>query len=356
MMRWGVLVYAIFAVGRSLAADLPPRIVVLQYHHVSESTPASTSISPDRFAEHMRWLVDNEFVVASLPDSLVRLRSGETLPEYHAVITFDDGYRNIYDNAFPVLRELGLPFTIFVNPEPHDADKSAWLSWEQLREMSKAGATIANHTSSHAFLVRRLDGESEAAWLGRIRGEFENADGRISEETGQNHRLLAYPYGESNPTIRELVRELGYTAFGQQSGAVGRDSDFVNLPRFPLSGPYSAMGSFATKMRSLPLSVLSVVPQTESNHEILAHSETHPALILELAAPGNALLNCFASGQGAIPVESEVPGRYRIVAPEPVAVGRSRYNCTMASAWGGRFYWFSYAWIRRGAGEQWVHQ
>lgn len=201
-----------------------------------------------------------------------------------------------------------------------------------------------------------MDEESESQWLTRVRAEIENAELRIADEIGQSHRILAYPYGESTPAIRSLVDELGYTAFGQQSGAVGRDSDFQNLPRFPLAGIYSGMDSFRTKMRSLPLSVLSVVPQTESGSEILSYAEDRPALVIELTEPGAAPLSCFASGQGAIPVESEQPGLYRIAAPEPLGVGRSRYNCTMASAWPGRFYWYSFAWIRRGAGDRWVHQ
>lgn len=356
MFPWAILLVVALFGGQLPAAELPPRIVMLQYHHVSESTPASTSISPARFAEHMQWLVDNEFEVASLPESLARLRSGEPLPEYYAVITFDDGYRNIYENAFPVLQRLGLPFTIFVNPEPHDAGRDAWVTWDQLREMGEAGATIANHTDSHAFLVRQLDGEADSEWLQRVRDEIEQAEQRIAAETGQNHRILAYPYGESNPAIRSAVGELGFTAFGQQSGPVGRDSDFLNLPRFPLAGPYSAMDSFRTKMRSLPLAVRSVIAQTESGNEILANAETRPVLVLELAEAGDAGLNCFASGQGTMPVESESPGLYRLAPPESVGVGRSRYNCTMASAWPGRFYWYSYAWVRRGEGERWSHQ
>ena len=65
-----VLLVSLFLAGPALGDELPPRITVLQYHHVSESTPASTSLSPERFAEHLQWLVDNEFVIGSLPEGL----------------------------------------------------------------------------------------------------------------------------------------------------------------------------------------------------------------------------------------------------------------------------------------------
>jgi biofilm PGA synthesis lipoprotein PgaB len=339
------------------AADIPSHLVVLQYHHVSASTPASTSISPERFRQHMQWLADNDFSVVALPEAVRTVRAGESLPDRTVAITFDDGYINNYDEAFPVLRERGWPFTIFVNSDPVDAGRKAWVSWDQIREMADSGANILNHTKTHAFLIRRLDGESEAAWLQRIEEEIEVAEARILEETGQTEKILGYPYGESDLAVRALVDRLGYIAFGQQSGPVGAGSDFTDLPRFPLSGPYSAMDSYQTKMRSLPMPVVAIEPQSRSGDGVLFFDETRPTLEFGIALEGRLPpLNCFASGQGAIPVIGKAVGSYSVTAPEPLPVGRSRYNCTLASGIGGRYYWYSYPWVRRGPENQWVHQ
>lgn len=351
MGRWlGCLLVAFVAPG-GFAAEVPTHVTVLQYHHVSVTTPASTSLSPERFAEHLQWLADNDFAVVALPDALRQFQAGEAMRDRTAVITFDDGYRSIYDAAFPILREFDYPFTIFVNPEPHDAGRPAWVSWDELREMADVGATIANHTQSHAYLIRREGGESDEEWRARIRAEIETAEQRIAAKTGQSHRILAYPYGESNAVVRALVQKLGYTAFGQQSGPVGAGSDETNLPRFPLSGSYAAMETFRTKMRSLPLAVTAARPETRSGDEILMFNETRPALEIELADAGGAPLNCFASGQGAIPVERLAANRVRIRAPEPLGSGRSRYNCTQVSEWPGRYYWYSYTWVLAPPGQ-----
>jgi biofilm PGA synthesis lipoprotein PgaB len=338
------------------AAEPPTHLVVLQYHHVSNSTPSSTSISPEQFALHLDWLEANGFSVASLPDALAKIRAGDELPDKTVAITFDDGYSDNYRAAFPLLRERGWPFTIFVNPEPHDARLQGWASWDQLREMADAGASIANHTVSHLFMIRRQDDETEDAWLERLRGEIMNAENRIAEETGQRHRLLAYPYGESDRQIRGLINELGFSAFGQQSGAVYAGSDFADLPRFPLSGIYSSIEGFKTKMLSLPMAITSGIPITESADNILSYAENQPVLELQLANSSQLVLNCFASGQGAIPVEYAGSGLYSIQAGEPLGIGRSRYNCTHASDWPGRFHWYSYAWIRQDADGQWTHE
>ena len=337
--------------------DIPSHLVVLQYHHVSTDTPASTSISPEQFRQHMRWLADNDFTVVALPEATRSLRAGRPLPDRTVAITFDDGYVNNYHEAFPILRERGWPFTVFVNSDPVDADRKGWVSWDQIREMADSGANILNHTKTHAFLIRRLEGESEATWLERVQQEIEVAEARILTETGQGEKMLAYPYGESNRAIRALVRRLGYIAFGQQSGPVGTDSDFTDLPRFPLSGPYSAMDSYKTKMRSLPMPIVSVSPLSRSGDGDLFFDETQPVLQISIAHEGRLPpLNCFASGQGVIPVSETGPGNFSVKAPKPLPVGRSRYNCTLASGMGGRYFWYSYPWVRRGADNQWRHQ
>ena len=339
------------------AADVPNHLVVLQYHHVSSDTPASTSISPEQFMQHMQWLADNDFTVAALPEAARSIRAGRPLPDRTVAITFDDGYVNNYYAAFPVLRERGWPFTVFVNSDPVDAGRKGWVSWDQIREMADSGANILNHTKTHAFLIRKQAGESESAWLQRIQQEIEVAEARILEETGQNEKILAYPYGESNRAVRALVDRLGYIAFGQHSGPVGAGSDFTDLPRFPLSGPYSAMDSYKTKMRSLPMPIVTVKSLSRSGDGDLFFEETEPVLEIGIAHEGRLPpLNCFASGQGAIPVSESGPGTYSVEAPKPLPVGRSRYNCTQASGIAGRYYWYSFPWVRRGPENQWTHQ
>jgi biofilm PGA synthesis lipoprotein PgaB len=349
-------ILSIYCQSSALADAVPSHLTVLQYHHVSSSTPASTSISPEQFSEHLQWLAENDFTIVPLPQALAQIRAGATLPDKTAAITFDDGYLDNYATAFPLLRQRNWPFTVFINPEPHDAGRSGWASWEQLREMSAAGATLANHTTFHAFLIRAKDTETKADWLDGIKQDIEFAEQRIKEETGQSQKLLAYPYGESNQEIRQLVAEMGFTAFGQQSGTVSSSSDFADLPRFPLSGIYSSLDTFTTKMLSLPMDVRRATPISVSGDNTLAYSENRPVLTLQLATEEYIPLNCFASGQGAIPVEFKGEGLYEIQAPIALSNGRSRYNCTHSSKWSGRFHWYSYAWVRRDSNEKWSNQ
>ena len=88
-----------------------PNAAILLYHHVSSSTPASTSISPEAFKSHMEYL-DAHHTVVSLQDVVSAIQHNTTLPENAVAITFDDGYANILDNAHPILADLGFPLSL----------------------------------------------------------------------------------------------------------------------------------------------------------------------------------------------------------------------------------------------------
>ena len=123
-----------------------PNAAILLYHHVSSSTPASTSISPEAFKSHMEYL-DAHHTVVSLQDVVSAIQHNTTLPENAVAITFDDGYANILDNAHPILAEFGFPYTVFINPDEIGVGTQQ-LTWEQLIAMQNDGVVFANHTLS----------------------------------------------------------------------------------------------------------------------------------------------------------------------------------------------------------------
>lgn len=338
-----------------------PAAVVLQYHHVSDETPPSTSTSPGRFAMHLEYLATQGFAVVPLPELVDALRDGRSPSDRAVAITFDDGYISIYETAFPLLQRRGWPFTVFINSEPHDRGQTGFMSWEQLRELQASGATIANHTVSHPHLIRRAPAQDDQAWRDWVRMEIGAAERRIAGQTGRTVKLLAWPYGEFNQPLLEIAESLGYAAFGQQSGPLAAYSDLGALPRFPFGGPYGDRRDFASKVNSLPLPLaggreairLLTAGRQPLADIVLDGPNPRPVLGLRL---GEAIaptgLSCFASGQGRIPVSVEPPWVYA-QADEPLGTGRSRYNCTAASGKPGRYYWFSQPWVvRPSAGDE----
>lgn len=330
--------------------------VMLQYHFVAEHTPRSTSVTPAEFAQHMAYLAEHDFTVLPLPELLERLRAGETLPPRSVAITFDDAYLSVYEEAFPILEARGWPFTVFVNTAAIDAPGRTFTSWAQLEEMQDSGATIANHSVSHAYLVRgdaAADRESDAAFRARMEAEIGAAEDRIEARLGVRHKLFAYPYGEYDDRVRDWVREHGYIGIGQHSGAIWSGSDFSALPRFPFSGDYAAMDQFVEKVRMAPMRVLE--PETLPPQP-LATKDARPRLEFRVTAGTIRAdqLACYASGQGRIETEVDVapgdgggPGVVQVGtrAASPLPMGRSRYNCTAPQTTGG-WAWFSHPWLR----------
>lgn len=315
--------------------------VVLQYHHIATDTPRITSTTPDEFRAHMAYLREQEFEVWPLPRLINAIRAGEPTPSRVAAITFDDAYDSIHDTAFPILQAFGWPFTVFVATEPVDDDKPGYLNWSELREMAEAGVTIANHTHTHAHLLRRQEGESDRDWITRVERELSTAQSLLEENLGPTPKLFAYPYGEYNPAVLEVIGRLGFVGFGQQSGAVGPDLNFAVLPRFPFGGVYNNIEPFKTKVMTLPM------PIEPAMIDPMIGDDLSPSITLEFTRDDLRLhqLVCYTPGGGTATLERD--GRsVTVINDTPVPVGRSRYNCTMPAG-EGRFYWYSQLWIRK---------
>ncbi len=345
-MRW----LTALAVGAALAAPpapvhAEPHAVVFMYHRFGEGRYPSTNVDLDVFAAHLDYLAGAGYRVAPLAEVLGALEAGAELPDRTVTITVDDAFRSLYENGYPLLKARGLPFTVFVCTDPVDQGRRGYLTWDQMREMAAHGATFANHSASHDHLADRRPGEDEDAWRRRVTADILRAQDRLETELGGAPRWFAYPYGEYDRALADLVAGLGFTAFGQQSGPVGVRSDPRALPRFPMGGPYANPEQFRTKAATLPLPVVSAEPWDPVTRD------RRPSLEVVLApAPGARLdeLAAFASGQGPVPVVWAEPGRrLRVRAPADLPEGRSRYNLTAPDRARQRYYWYSHPWLVR---------
>jgi len=316
--------------------------VITVYHHVATDTPPSTSISPQDFRAHLNYLQENDFNVMSLTDMVEVLREGQEVPDKSLAITFDDGYISIYETAFPMLQEFGMPFTLFVSTEPVNNRQPGYMTWAEIREMSDAGVTIANHMVTHPHMLERAARESREQWLARLEAELLAAEATITEETGQSHRYLAYPYGEYDPAIKALLREQDFTGFAQNSGALGWHSDFLELPRYPLASIYANLETARTKMESLAFNVTQLEPASPVT------TDASPRVTLQFDTNRFDIghLNCFANSQ---PITMTWEDRSAgIVTLEPQMefnTRRWRYICTARANNSSRYFWHSVQWI-----------
>lgn len=232
---------------RFLSPRRSSRIVVLCYHSVHPAR-VRTSARPESFAQHLTWLKEHCTIV---PFSEIVLQAarpdGRDRPL--VAITFDDGYADNYEYAFPVLHRFGVPATFFltagfIERDPltlerfrgfarGEAEGSRALTWSQVREMRRSGMQFGAHTYSHPNLARL---ERSAAEV-----ELKRAKAVMEETLGERITMTAYPFGKPKrhftAETMEIVSEVGYdcaAAITFQSVCASRSRYAV--PRYYVAG------------------------------------------------------------------------------------------------------------------------
>jgi peptidoglycan/xylan/chitin deacetylase (PgdA/CDA1 family) len=202
---------------------------ILTYHSV-DTTGSVISVTPDVFASHVRWLASGRVAVVGLADLLARPGDDDAV-----TITFDDALRNFADEAWPRLRDHGLPATLFV-PTGVVGGTNDWaampgggmpslpvLDWASLARLQGEGVTLGAHSRTHPDL-RALPRQ---ALLEEVDGSLED----IRRETGRRPDAFAYPYGYWNAEASAVVRGLCRLACTTEMRVLRRDEDAHLLPR-----------------------------------------------------------------------------------------------------------------------------
>ena len=206
---------------------------ILMYHSI-DGSGSVISTAPEKFAEQMRVLAGSKAAVMGLADLAGSIREGRPLPSGAAAVTFDDGFRNFYTAAFPVLKDLGIKATVFVvtgrmggdnrwEGQPDAIPTFDLMDWDEVAEVAESGIEIGVHTVSHPDLTR-LPPE-------RLAEEVTGASEEIEKRTGLAPRAFAYPYGGYDAAARELVAAEFDCACSTELGLAGPGSDPWALPR-----------------------------------------------------------------------------------------------------------------------------
>lgn len=256
--------------------------LVLCYHNVVAETDANASdtlglhMPLATFARQMRWLA-RTYQIVPLAELVSRLSNGGSTRGL-AAVTFDDGYCGVFENAWPVLRDLGIPATVFVigdAPEREErfwwdepevlrayspARRQEWLTtlrgdsaaignslasvdspparrqppasrrhatWPTITKAARSGLQLGVHSATHRALPVLDEAE--------LQDELVKSRERISNRTGVTPEFFAYPYGLWNERVRNAVRAAGYlAAFTLEFGPHTRTTDPWALPRMSI--------------------------------------------------------------------------------------------------------------------------
>jgi peptidoglycan/xylan/chitin deacetylase (PgdA/CDA1 family) len=211
------------------------RVPILMYHYLSEP-PANAdryrrdlSVAPGLFEEHLLRLQGEGYTTISLYDLLAHLTQGASLPERAVILTFDDGYRDNYEYAFPLLVKHAMRATFFVVTDFIDEERPEYLTWPMAREMYAAGMSIESHGRNHVS----LRGKAVDYLVWQALGSLET----IEYELGVRPRFVSYPAGEYEQATIDLFRSANYWAgVTTIQGATHSSDNLFELRRVRIRG------------------------------------------------------------------------------------------------------------------------
>jgi peptidoglycan/xylan/chitin deacetylase (PgdA/CDA1 family) len=240
----GLAVHSIARVARP-----GPSLRILYYHSISDD-PIRSTVSPGDFERQIEYLARSPYRVVSLADVVRRLVSGAPVPDSAVAITLDDGFRDNYDRALPVLARFGLTATVFLTVSYIGTDRLPTLTrtnfvprpldWAQVKEMHASGIEFGSHTLTHPML--------SALPLDQVRRELGESKRRIEDELGAPAPLFCYPRGDFSPAVKTVVREQGYVgACTTRPGMNDAGTDVFALRRTYI-GRRDTLPEFARKL------------------------------------------------------------------------------------------------------------
>jgi len=238
-------------------------VTVLIYHRFGEDKYPSTNVSVKRFREQMAYLRENNYRVMPLSSLVDALQKNKEIPARTVVITIDDGYRSVYEHAWPILQEFDYPFTVFLYVKATENNHWNYMTWDQVREMKAAGVDFQNHSFAHHRLVNRPAGMDDEDYLSWIRADLAVSTRIMSEELKERPRFYAVPYGEYNQAVIDTTRSFGYEAILMQDpGSVSQDTDVFSIPREPILGKeWSTLEHFQMVLNRVDLPFDSEFPR-----------------------------------------------------------------------------------------------
>lgn len=210
------------------------QVPVLMYHYIrvnpwpTDTVGFNLSVTPYNFARQMDYLLQHGYHTITLDELGANLLFGTKLPSKPIVLTFDDGYRDFYTAAFPILKERNMKAVNFVITG--FVGLPVYLTWDEILEMKKSGIiTFGAHTVHHPGLTSLPDKS--------ILQEITGSKKELEKYLGYPINWMAYPYGDVNNHVAKLTKSVGYIgAFGTKLGTFESRDTLFTEPRVRVGG------------------------------------------------------------------------------------------------------------------------
>jgi len=232
-----LIVIAVIALGAAVSFSVILKRIyvapIIMYHSVNpKQNPAISGliVSPETFQRQMRFLKRRKYNILPLDELIVLIKEKKKIPSRTVAITFDDGYKDSYTYAFPILRKYNIPATMFIIIDEVGRPNGDRVSWDQIREMRSSGLiTFASHAMGPEPLIN-IKSEEE------LRLQIFGSKKALENKLGIGCSLFSYPEGMFNAKIKQMVIDAGYkAAVVTNPGRSYSNDDIFTLKRLRIS-------------------------------------------------------------------------------------------------------------------------
>ena len=236
------------------------RVTVLGYHDFSDTKKATEMlITTDQFRKQMSAIKELGLNVISMDDFLAWKRGEKKIQDKSVLITIDDGWKSVYTDAYPILKEMGFPFTLFLYTNYIDGGASA-LTIEMIKEMQKHGCSVGSHSVSHPYpaIVKAERAKGADAFASYLRKEMGESRKTLVSQFGGKVRSYAYPGGFVTGEMLPIATENGYEClFTVIPGKATLSTSNFTIPRYVILGTHDYIFRNATSFKATSTSVAS---------------------------------------------------------------------------------------------------
>jgi peptidoglycan/xylan/chitin deacetylase (PgdA/CDA1 family) len=220
------------------------RVPILNYHRIASDGPASLAryrTTPEAFRSQMRWLRRHGYHAVTSADLISPLASRQPLRGRPVMLSFDDGYRDFHEAAWPILQAHDFTAEVFIATD-HVGDAAQWdaehgppaalMGWREIRDLAAEGIHFGSHMASHSHM-------STLSSRAIVR-EAALSRALIERVTGAPCRAIAAPFGEASDRFVRIAWQCGYRlGVTVEPGFAHLDADALRLPRIEVLGDWS---------------------------------------------------------------------------------------------------------------------
>lgn len=279
-------------------------VSILGYHDFREKGGEAMVINSAKFREQMQFIKDSNIPVITMAELLEWKEGKKNIPDEAFVITMDDGWQGVHRYAYPVLKEFGFPFTLYLYKNYVNIGGRS-LTWAEIQEMIDSGlCTIGSHSVSHDSMTARK-GRSDEVYQAYLLKELQESKDFLETHLKLPCTSFAYPYGNYNSAIRDLGLEVGYQTLVTVNGSkVNWETHLGDLGRFIIHGVNDSVFKLATSFRgrgSIDSTRMTLATAKNEQGELLVKFKPAIGTVIKERLP---FLEADLSGLGPIKPES----------------------------------------------------